>query len=202
MTACIAPHPDNRDPHQAEHGQLCRPAYLRLEQHLAELPARSAWLHANLAAGGAGRSDMVTGTRDKPVPIKISVHDHLELIRGTLTSWATLIAEERDLRGPANNHVNTTATFLVAHLDWSAHQPWINDLCSEINDLTRTAHQLAPSNPGKHHLPAPCPSCDLLALEREDGADYVECQNCGRLWQQEEYQRLVVVLAAESRRAS
>lgn len=49
-----------------------------------------------------------------------------------------------------------------------------------------------------HRLPAPCPSCDLKALQREDGKDAVRCTSCRREWSPVEYERLVLVLASES----
>jgi Zn ribbon nucleic-acid-binding protein len=52
-----------------------------------------------------------------------------------------------------------------------------------------------------HRLNAPCPSCDMRALYREDGADGVDCGACERHWTEVEYQRLVYVLAEELRRA-
>ena len=50
-----------------------------------------------------------------------------------------------------------------------------------------------------HRLPAPCPSCDLVALQREDGKDEVRCTACYRVLEPEEYERLVLVLASENR---
>lgn len=57
-----------------------------------------------------------------------------------------------------------------------------------------------------HSFPVRCPTCDLLALRREDGSSYVECAprigGCGRLWKEEEYQNLVTVAASDLKRAA
>jgi len=45
-----------------------------------------------------------------------------------------------------------------------------------------------------------CPTCDLLGLRREDGSSYIECWpqlgGCGRLWTDDEYQRLAAVVTS------
>lgn len=193
MSQCVYPHPD-RPEHQAEIGLLCQPGYARLEQHLAELPALTTWLQANI--GGASTSALdLTGTRaggDSPLPIRADVLDHILLIRATLVSWAILIAEERQLRGPAGSMPSVTATFLLAHLPWAAEQAWVDDLAQEAADLHRDAHHLCPSRPRIYHLPIPCPEQDCgFTLTRKDGDDYVQCQTCGRLWTEAEYGRLM-----------
>jgi hypothetical protein len=48
-----------------------------------------------------------------------------------------------------------------------------------------------------HELPAPCPNCDRLALARDDGADHVHCRHCRLQWEETEYSRLTLVVAAE-----
>lgn len=221
MTDCLFPHNDDRPVHAASRGFLCAPSYARLEQHLTELPALAKWLHANLSGGsGSGFGDYTTGSRDKPLPIKTALADHLAAITDTVNSWCRLIAEERDLRGPwrplpsngwperdrLRRAVEQTAslenltTFLLAQLDWTAQQTWVDDYCTEIEDLTSDAHGLVPSRPRTYHLPAPCPSCEQQALTRSDGDDYVTCESCGRLWTEDEYARLCVILAAEQQR--
>lgn len=198
MADCLYPHPGDHRPHAAEVGYLCKPGFARAEQHIAELPALSSWLHANLASGGAGDSDGSQRTKgEPPIPIRDTVHDHIVEIAAVLTSWAMLVAEERSLRGPRSAEVTTTAPFLLAHLEWAAAQLWVDDLAAEVADLHRTAHSLAPSRPGLHRMPAPCPTCDAVELSRQDGDDRIECRSCGRLWTEDEYVRLVIVLAGE-----
>lgn len=218
MTACLFHHSDDRDPHPATVGFLCKSGMERLTQHLAELPALAHWLHANLSGGsGSGFGDYTTGSREKPLPIKTGIADHLTQITDTVNSWARLVAEERDLRGPwrplpsdgwperdrLRRAVEQTAsledlcTFLLAHLDWTVQQLWVDDFATEIEDLTSTAHGLAPSRPSKHRMAAPCPTCNAFELSRMDGDSFINCGSCGRLWTEDEYVRLALVLAAE-----
>jgi hypothetical protein len=194
MTECTYPHHDQRPTHEPDRGLICHPGYLRLEQHIAELPALLGWLHANLPAGGPGGDGR--GSSELKIPINAKIHDHIQHAIGTLISWCALIADERQLLGPRDTSPETACTFLNAHLDWASGQCWIGDMADELQDLTRTGHRLSPSQPVKHHLPAPCPSCDLLALSRTDGDAYVTCEACGRLWTEDEYKRLTVVASA------
>lgn len=219
MTAqCLFPHSDERAPHAASRGFLCSDGFTRLERHLSELPALARWLQANLAGtSGTGFGDYTTGSHDRPLPINDGIADHLTQITDTVNSWCRLVAEERDLRGPwrplpsdgwperdrLRRAVEQTASlenltvFLLAQLDWTVQQLWIDDYATEIEDLTSTAHGLVPSQPRTYRMPAPCPSCDAIELQRKDGDDRIECQGCGRLWTEDEYLRLVFVLAGE-----
>lgn len=57
-----------------------------------------------------------------------------------------------------------------------------------------------------HKFPVRCPTCDLLALRRDDGSSYVECLprigGCGRLWTEDEYMNLVTVAASDYKDAA
>jgi hypothetical protein len=209
--ACIAPHRDDRPAHGAEVGYLCRPAFSRLERQIAELPALHHWLHANLPTGGGSALDPnpVSGSGDEPLPIRDTVADHLTRIVQVLSSWARMVAEERDLCGPwrplhpdglperdrLRRAVEQTATleqlatFLLAHLPWAAGQPWVDDFAGEVDELTVDAHDLVPSRPRTYRLPLPCMSCGEM-LSRRDGSD-IECRTCGRLWRVEQYPQLM-----------
>lgn len=198
MTDCLFPHNDDRAPHAARTGFLCQTGFEQLERAIAELPSLSGWLHANLAAGGSGQADESKPTKgEPPIPIRDNVHDHVVEIRAVLTSWVQLVAEERDLRGPQDSQPTSTAAFLVTHLPWCAGQLWIDDMAGEMVDLTRTAHGLAPSHPGRHTLPIVCPDCGS-DLTRRDGDDYVECNGCRRLWSEADYAWLVFKLIGEA----
>ncbi len=203
MSYCYFPHhPDRADHHPAVPGTMfCKSATERLTKTIAELPALHSWLHANLASGGGG-GDKVTGTRDKPVPINLGVHDHAEHVVFTLASWARMVAEDRGLHGPSNATPSATATFLLAHLDWIVRQDWAPDAAEEISDLSRKAHGIVPSRPERHELPAPCPAdgCGYLSLVRYDGESHVRCEVCGAVWDEKEYVRLTIVLADEAKR--
>jgi hypothetical protein len=56
----------------ADHGYLCRSCTRRLEQRIAELPWVSGWLSQNLERGQLG-SERLSGSRDAPIPLSITV---------------------------------------------------------------------------------------------------------------------------------
>ena len=42
-------------------------------------------------------------------------------------------------------------------------------------------------------MAAPCPSCDACELSRLDGDSFISCASCGRLWTEDEYERLALI---------
>lgn len=73
------------------------------------------------------------------------------------------------------------------------------DAGDELLQLTARARRALSLTRLVHHLPAPCPSCEQLSLQRESGDEQVLCTYCRRTWSEAEYQRLVVVLSSETR---
>lgn len=189
--------PTGHDPHTALPGTLlCGDCTRRLEQHLAELPAR---LHLVQALHDGKqtprRTDRPGG--DAPVPITVDAHDLLTHAPAILHSWTRLVCERRNLRGP--DTPERLAPWLLGQLDWLVTQPWADDLADEIRDLTRAAERLARVNPHRIRLEPPCPSCQARELGRWDGTDQVDCNRCGRAWPRRDYPWMVRVALDDSR---
>lgn len=167
---------------------LCGRCTHRLEQQLAELPAR---LHLVRALHDGRqtprRSDRPGG--DAPVPLNVDAFDLLQTAPAQLDSWAQLVREERDLRGPDNPDL--LAAWLLGQFDWLIRQPWVDDMADEINDLAQSAERLCRVNPHRHRLEPPCPSCAASELGRWDGTEQVDCGSCGRAWPREQYPAFV-----------
>ncbi|MCQ4040613.1 hypothetical protein ACFOSC_21895 [Streptantibioticus rubrisoli] len=98
----------------------------------------------------------------------------------------------RSARGREGATANAAMTFLAAHLDWAlAHHPLaveVHDRLSgnpaaQIHGWHRTALRFTARDTRLEHHRVPCPRCELLALFRADGDDYIECRNsnCGLL---------------------
>lgn len=202
---CLGPRCAEEDePRRRTHGYLCRRCYTQLEQTIHEMPSISTWLGLNLSAGQGGKKhgDIITGTRERPLPIRASVFDQQAEIVSVLLSWVRLVCEERDLRGPDRGDVNATSAWLGHQLDWCSQQLWIDDLAREMRELAKDAHQIAPWRPGRHHLPEPCPNPDcgrVGALVRYDGDSQIQCSECGERWPETHYRRLVEILASDAR---
>jgi hypothetical protein len=114
--------------------------------------------------------------------------------------------------------LGVTARVLARHLNWALEQPWVDEYWRELasppdttdnppwaGGVATRAHRLAPQDPGVHRLGAPCPTCDVVALARRDGESVVTCEirrgGCGRVWTEDEYHRLTLILAEELRGA-
>lgn len=104
------------------------------------------------------------------------------------------------------NHAVTTLTLSI---DWLlAEHPLAADPDLSPGAAILTWHRKAVTFTGRdklvHRFPVRCPTCDLLALRREDGSSYVECSprigGCGRLWTEAEYLNLVTVAASDLKR--
>lgn len=221
MTLCQNPRCRGDDEPRETHGlaTVCSVCVGRLRARVAQLPALVRWLQAHVEPGRRGETDRVTGSAEPPVPIRTdvisavgpaSLHGTSDPDRDQVTvpnipmelfTWCRVVAEERELYGPARVDPEACATWLLAHLDWIAQQQWCVELLDEVNRMHASAHTLAPWSPERHHLPAPCPSCDAKALIRYSGDDYVKCESraggCNREWTEAEYERLVHVLADE-----
>ena len=109
------------------------------------------------------------------------------------------------------NVLNAAVTALALNVDWFlvdhplAADPDLSPGVA-ILDWHRKAERFTGRDRLVHRFPVRCPSCDLLALQREDGDAFVECTprlgGCGRLWNEEEYGRLVVVAASDLKGAA
>lgn len=195
------PHHHAPGPRLTDDGdRLCRRCADLLEKRIAELPARQRELRDNL--GGLhsherGENRPTKGT--PPVPLNIAAHDHLTDMHAKVVSWVRMVAEERDLRGPDRDALTYLCPWLLSQLPYLLQHGAVGDLADEMRDLTRTADGLTRAQPQRHHLPAPCPDCEATELYRLDGADHVLCQSCGLTWHERDYDRLVLVLASDTR---
>lgn len=213
-----------RETRGADH--LCHVCTERLRKRIAEAPALVSWLAAHVQPGRHGESDKVRGGGFvAPIPVRADVlsvigpaateavlgngddQDNTLNIPAELDSWCQVLVEERTehdggtYAGPRGGKPETTAAYLLAHLEWIVQQQWAVELHDEMGRMHRTAFGLAPWDAGRHEVPGECPSCDLKALVRYDGSSYVQCEiragGCGRLISEDDYQFFVRVLVNE-----
>lgn len=170
------------------------------------------------AAGSQMVSDLVSSTRDLPVPLRVSILDLQRGIVHEAVSWAEPVAERlgidwdtqhaRDSRpGPqlqrALNLLAKSVSVLVAlpvqdYRCWRTGDWTSRDGVAGALELLYQ-HSLVRAVAGRsklvHDLPAPCPRCDQLTLVRHDGDDHVQCEMCRVTWDEGDYKRLCLVLA-------
>lgn len=223
MTACVVC--QKRQPNRP---LVCDGDRLRLARDLRELPDLYALLPTVLAkADSAGVK--VSGSREAPIPVSLDVVDllsparqpeptaqarqHPEDVLGglsvatTLDQWVRMWREDRG-KGehlPAPTVVSLAGWLSVRLPDACDTHPAVDEFADELRGLVMNLRSALNLRRHIERLPAPCPSCDTLALYREvdphrGASNWVECGNCGRLWSEDEYRRLVVILDEELRR--
>jgi hypothetical protein len=155
--------------------------------------------------------------------------DAADDLHALLHAWANLIADERTLRGPSHAGVRmsvtriatfdgtaylqpgvpvgvtkTTATlgvarWLLPHLDYAAHRPWISDMRRELATTLAGLHARYPTTDDierAHIVDVPCPRCDARTLTYTPpswhrAAFRVECTNpdCAKVFSEDEWDR-------------
>jgi len=191
---------------------LCRRCASVIRGALRELPlAYTALASVKFLTRSASADEERRGRSDVP-PSPSPGADHADEILRTTASW------EDDLRQHLGHHASPhaldpdplaalTASVGYLNANYQAMTGRINvaaDFTAEIWRLHATALAMVKNKPIRRHLPAPCPSCDMLALIQEEGIAgkpwYVECVEraggCGRLYQEQEWSWLVQLLNA------
>jgi hypothetical protein len=189
---CPLPHRVDPDrPRSSAPGSvLCRGHIAQARTALEQLPGRYDELGIIAAPSGEQRNGAQSA--DTPIPYREDAADHRGQLRGTLTSWALLVQEERGLTAGASTPAPAdTCMFLRRHHDWSVSQPWADDYATELRDISERAWSiLHPSGIRRVDVPVPCPVCagPLVALvgqhdaqlQRDDLAPpTVQCDGCG-----------------------
>ncbi|MFE2407105.1 hypothetical protein ACFXDE_02040 [Kitasatospora sp. NPDC059408] len=185
---------------QPVHCQTCQD---RTRTDLTELPELLAAIWLEATHGTARPADVTTS---RPAGIAPWPGQASRLLTDHIVGGLTEIEDDvRDLRGlgsrPDDVREGTTATqavrFLNAHLDWilehhpaanETHEPGSGNPAAQIRHFNRTAKRFTSRDARMEQKAAPCKRCDWRALAHADGADYVECRNCGLLMTPAEYQ--------------
>lgn len=222
MTACIVC--QRRQPYRPN---VCDGDRRRLDHQLRELPDLYVLLPAALEAGDGDRErvsgtrvapiplslDVVDliGMARQPNPTD-EARKHPEDQTGGLSVASVLdqwVREWREVRSKGEGlpapTVPNLAHWLRMRLEWACDQHLaIDEFAFELRGLMSTIRSALTLRRHVDRLPAPCPNpeCDMLTLHRSidpiKGADsWIECGSCHRLWTEDEYRRLAIVLASD-----
>ena len=205
---------------------LCLTCTRIVTDGIAELPADYVALTGALQRGSSGMVELVSSSPELPIPIRIDVAELRDEIVRVATTWTEPVADLLRINwdtqlvalhtrpGPAlDRAVGILATNLPALLNlrgvevqtWAdngwywAHEP--ADGLDGALELLRL-HEVTRAALGRtrlvHELPAPCPDidCGRMTLVRENGASQVDCTSCGRVYPEEDYRRLTLILTA------
>jgi hypothetical protein len=213
--SCVCCH--RRDPHE---GYACNPCRSRLRSWLGELPdLYTHLLDEPLAPSGSpGKGGPVTGSRDRPIPIRVDLFD---LTHAGAQAWL----EGEDQVG----HIPVWMTLETWARDWSTFRNmgeaadrtvpglcrwmWerVDDLCDEhdaideaFTDIRRLygamRTQLGMVDVPDYKKGVPCRQCNALALVRRNGEDFIECGECPAVLTPEEYDAWVRGVAAAAKK--
>jgi len=207
---------------------LCLTCTRIVTDGITELPADYVALSSALQRGSSGMVELVSSSPEQPCPLRIDVAALRDEIVRVATTWAEPVADllrvDWDTRlvalhtrpGAAlGRAVNILATNIPALLNlravevqtWAdngwywAHEP--ADGLDGALELLRF-HEVTRAALGRnrlvHQLPAPCPNidCGEMRLVRENGASQVDCEACGRVYLEEDYRRLTLILTSEA----
>jgi len=205
---------------------LCLTCTRIVTDGIAELPGDYVALTGALQRGSSGMVELVSSSPEQPCPIRIDVAALRDEIVRVATTWAELVADllriDWDTQlvalhtrpGPAlDRAVGILATNIPALLNlravevqtWAdngwywAHEPADGlDGALELLRLHEVTRAALGRNRLVHQLPAPCPDvdCGEMRLVRENGASQVDCEACGRVYPEEDYRRLTLILTA------
>lgn len=146
------------------------------------------------------RSEHVSGTRAPQAAMSISVWSVMEDMVETVERWAVLAREHRGTEplvtlGRHGPRLHRSVAALQRHgellLDLSVAEEYVTDM----RRIKSRAEVALKADNLLHRLDVPCPACEIKALVRKDGDEWVLCAACGARWDEQSYQRLVKVLA-------
>lgn len=185
----------------------CRPCADAIRAALGSLPDHAVARRDGRTAPGdttGDRTRHATGGLAAPSPSP--AFDELDELEAWARGWVEALADHLrhdapSLRPrvdgvPARN-LTGHVRYLQGHATALLSAPFAVDVGRETLAVAHRLERTAGHDRVRTRLAEPCPTCDVRALVREDGLDYVECRACGRLWSEAEYDRLAVVLTHE-----
>ncbi|OXM69656.1 hypothetical protein [Amycolatopsis vastitatis] len=200
---------------------LCDACTRHLTQAIADIPRDYLDLETALAGTRDGLRQLVSGTRELPVPISLSIETVQAALLHEAQCWAESVADvlrvEWDTQAARDSRpgvvleraarlLENSVSVLLA-LRGVVHTGWILDEWTTLDrdgldgavillDLSHRVRAITGQLRLTHNLPEPCPRCEHRALQRADGDDVFRCGACGRHYTWDEYQELCTLLVA------
>jgi len=204
---------------------LCRCCETTVRQAVRELPMDYAELHTILGTTpGNGMGERLSGTRERPIPIRVAVEalmvaldDEVEFWAGAIGPWDRRAAAQSRPGARISRGVGVLtrnwATWLSAGFYeqpvWAADGSPVIDpagywLTQSVDGLGGALallrlHELVRILAARTELvtrkPAPCPRCQTQTLTQANGTLTVECARCGTRWTHEQYHEMCLIIA-------
>lgn len=187
------------EPHPAAPGLLlCWSCRDRLVRDLDRLPALCADLETALANTGSGSSGpVVSGSRERALPLNTAAAYSRAEILPVLTAWAALVVDGRGVRAPRRDP-GALALWLRRHADWLAAHPAAGDAADEVAEVCHVAARGAYPRQVRRVQLGACPfsNCDgaIWAIVRDPSAVLPSAAACdaraAHEWSMAEWPRL------------
>lgn len=122
-------------PTAAAQPRLCRVCRVRLRTSLAALPRLHEACANELIPARRWMRERVTGGSPAGIALRENVAKARSDAHAVLVAWASLVVEERRVRGPQGREVAPVVAFLQRHLDWLSAHPAAGDFADEVAGL-------------------------------------------------------------------
>jgi len=205
---------------------LCLTCTRIVTDAITELPADYVALTGALERGSSRMVELVSASPEQPCPIRIDVAALRDEIVRIATTWAEPVADLLGIRWDTQAVASHTRPAValdracrilaasipaLLNLRGVEVQTWADngwywqfaptDGIDGALELLRL-HEVTRAALGRtrlvHQLPAPCPNidCGEMRLVRENGSAQVDCEACGRVYPEEDYRWLTLILTA------
>lgn len=180
---------------------ICERCREPVARDLRGAPRLYVQLHLALAPTRAAATDeKVSGTHSAPLPLRQAIFDAAAAHARVLIEWETVVREAQQLSTPSTA---VRESYGLARAVQTL-EPRLEVACRVSPDhalgLTRTTavgRRLLGLGRLIHRLNVPCPDCGLFSLDREDGAAFIRCRECGATWAEELYAHFVDVVTSQ-----
>lgn len=202
---------------------LCRMDTTIVRRAIEQLPADYFELSVLLGKTSSGSTEYVAASRELPVPIRLNVEALSAAIVVELDLWAAPVAEASGFTyietGRPEHRVKHASGWITGRWPVLLDLPPIDITRIDGRDETTSGrnplvyseedgvtgalalhrlHEQVTNLAGRshraHRLNAPCPRCQRLTLERQEGAARVDCILCGHYMTLDAYEQLTNVL--------
>lgn len=204
---------------------LCRMDVTLAHRAIQQLPADYWELSVLLGKTSRPLGTYASSSRELAVPIRLNVEALQAAIVVELDIWAGPVAEASGMTyieaGRDSHHVRYASGWITGRwpllltlpvmdlLRLDGHEERLSgrnpaiaseedgvDGALRLLDLHDQVTALAGRTHRAERLWSPCPRCQRLALERQEGSAHVDCQRCGHRMPLDQYEQLASVLAA------
>lgn len=200
---------------------LCLADERHVRSAIAGLPEVYVRLNLQLGRATSGAAEYGSGTPELPVPLRLDIEGLQRELVAEATRWAEPVSEAARLPWDTQNARDSRPGPLLQHacslladrlpvllalrgvaqvvFDEHHHRTVLErdgvDGALRLLALSSRAGRVLAVDRRVYRLPEPCPTCGVSAIEHADGADVVDCRDCGARFMWDRYRALTDPLA-------